>query len=96
MNTDRLVEDSFLEGLMTEQKDVFPRKLRLVPEKKIFAGVCAGLAYSLGVEMWIIRFLVILLAMFDLGATLITYLVAMWIVPTWEETPADFDTVTGD
>lgn len=81
---------------MTEQEDVFPRKLRKVPDKSMFDGVCAGLAYSLGIQMWIIRFLVILLAMFDLGATFITYLVAMWVLPDWEETPADFDTVTGD
>ena len=70
------------------------RKLRKVAEKKWIGGVCAGIAYWLGVAVWVVR-LVLTLSVVCFGFGVLLY-VLLWIfMPEWEETPADYDAVAG-
>lgn len=71
------------------------RKLRRITEDrhKRAGGVCAGVAYWLGAPVWLIRGLWVFASVFGgFGGGLY---VALWIcMPKWEETPADYDSVT--
>ena len=70
------------------------RKLRKVPGRKWIGGVCAGIAYWLGIPAWLAR-LVLTLSVLCLGFGALLY-VLLWIfMPAWEETPADYDAVAG-
>ena len=70
------------------------RKLRKVRGRKWIGGVCAGIAYTLGVPAWLVRVVLTLsLICFGFGALLY---VLLWIfMPAWEETPADYDALAG-
>jgi len=71
----------------------FGRELRKVPGRERIAGVCAGIAYWLGLEIWLIR-LVFLILLFANGVGLVIY-VLLWIaLDDWKTTPKDFDELT--
>jgi phage shock protein C len=72
-----------------------PRKLKKVPDRKRIAGVCAGFAYWLSVEVWFMRLMWILL-IFVNGIGLFAYILFWMVLPKWENTPQDFDEATGD
>ncbi|WP_409422834.1 PspC domain-containing protein [Pseudaeromonas sp. ZJS20] len=42
-------------------------------------GVCAGLAHRLGMEIWLVRLLVVLAALFGLGGILVLLYLAAWL-----------------
>lgn len=42
-------------------------------------GVCAGLAHRLGVEIWVVRLVVVLVALFGLGGILVLLYLAAWL-----------------
>ena len=71
------------------------RKFRRATERGKVLGICAGFAYWMGVEVWIVRVLWLLLAVFSGGYMAFIYLLFV-VIPPWRETPPDFDTVTGD
>lgn len=71
------------------------RKLRRVKGKKWIAGVCAGVGYRIGKPVWMVRLLWTCMVIFW-GFGILLY-VLMWILmPVWEETPTDYNEVTGD
>ena len=71
------------------------RKLRKVKGKKWVAGVCAGVAYWLGIPTWLARLVWTSLVIFA-GFGLLLY-VLLWIfMPVWPATPPDYEAVTGD
>ena len=77
-------------------KKVFKRKVRRVEGgQEWIAGVCAGVAYSIGMPVWIVRLLVFL-TIFALGAGLLVYAALAIFMPAWKQVPSDFDEVTGD
>ncbi|HWR98731.1 MAG TPA: PspC domain-containing protein [Candidatus Methanoperedens sp.] len=70
------------------------RKMRKIPEKKWIGGVCAGIAYGLGLPAWGVR-LLLTLSVLGLGFGVLLY-VLLWIfMPAWDATPADYDEVAG-
>lgn len=70
------------------------RKLRKVVGRKAIAGVCAGVAYWLGLPTWVVRLVWSAAAIFyGFGALL--YLLLWIFMPKWEEVPLDYDRVTG-
>jgi phage shock protein PspC (stress-responsive transcriptional regulator) len=52
---------------------------------RVLGGVCGGLAATLHVNPWWIRWLFVLLAVVSLGAFAVLYLLLWWIVP--QESP---------
>ena len=72
------------------------RKFRLLGKgEKWIGGVCAGLAYWVGIQVWIMR-LVWLWVFIFLGFGVIPYIIFWAFVPRWKETPEDFGEITGD
>jgi phage shock protein PspC (stress-responsive transcriptional regulator) len=70
------------------------RRLRKVEERKWIGGVCAGVAYWLGVPAWLVR-LVLTLSVIGFGFGVLLYLLLWIFMPTWDATPADYDAVAG-
>ena len=70
------------------------RRLRKVEERKWIGGVCAGVAYWLGVPAWLVR-LVLTLSVVGFGFGVLLYLLLWIFMPEWEATPADYDAVAG-
>lgn len=68
------------------------KKIRRSEDQAWIAGVCAGIAYSLGIQAWILRvILFILICMWGVG---LGVYVLLWIfVPKWEEDPNDIDDI---
>jgi phage shock protein PspC (stress-responsive transcriptional regulator) len=66
---------------------ILSRKVRRVPGKNWLGGVCAGFAYFIGVQVWLIRIL---------WVCIFPYILFWVFVPQWREIPSDFDEVTGD
>lgn len=52
---------------------MFDKPLYRDPDSGKLAGVCAGLAHSLGAETWLIRIIAVTLAITNLGLFLIIY-----------------------
>ena len=48
---------------------------------RIIAGVCAGIADYLGMDVTVVRLLVVLLTLFTAGTGILAYLVAWAIIP---------------
>lgn len=73
------------------------RKLRRIPHPyRWLGGICAGIAYCLGIEVWVTR-LIFALLLFALHFYILMPYVLFWIfLPKWKETPEDFEEVTGD
>ncbi len=71
------------------------RKLSIGHEKKWIGGVCGGVAYWLGVPIWIVRLIwAALIIGYGLGFGL--YILCWIFMPRWQETPNDLLEVTGD
>lgn len=71
-------------------------KFRRAPAgKRWIGGVCAGIAYTMGAPVWVVR-LVVLLAILFWGLGILPYLVLWILVPRWDALPPDFDARTGD
>jgi phage shock protein C len=71
-----------------------PRRLYRIMSKKRIAGICAGFAYWLSIEVWLMRLMWIVLLLYGIG--FVAYIL-FWIVLPKEETASpDFDAVTGD
>ncbi|MDO8523442.1 MAG: PspC domain-containing protein [bacterium] len=60
-----------------------------------FGGVCAGLAYYLGMPTWIVR-LVWAILIFGAGTGLFLYILLCIFVPKWDGVPKNFAEITGD
>lgn len=71
------------------------RKLRRVTEHKWLGGVCSGIAYALGAPVWVVRLVWTALAI-SFGIGVVTYILFWIFMPKWEDTPDDFETVTGE
>jgi|GEM_PF-394804 phage shock protein PspC (stress-responsive transcriptional regulator) len=71
------------------------RKLRRVTDEEWIAGVCAGVAYKLGIPVWTVRLAWVLCSIFY-GVGLLPYLLLWIFLPEWVNTPGDFNRVTGD
>ena len=71
------------------------RKLRLMPNEGWFAGVCAGIAYWVGMPVWIIR-LISAIIVLSSGVGFFLYIILWIFLPKWDDTPADFEEITGD
>jgi phage shock protein PspC (stress-responsive transcriptional regulator) len=69
------------------------RPFKRVKKAAWLGGICAGLAYALGVPTWLTRALWLLLF---LGAGIggLIYLVLWLVVPQWPEEPLDYAAVT--
>ncbi len=71
-------------------------KFRRAPAgKRWLGGVCAGLAYTMGAPVWVVRLIVLLTFLFW-GVGILPYVLLWIVVPKWPEVPSDFDTRTND
>lgn len=71
------------------------RKLRKVCDDAFIGGVCAGVAYWLGIPVWLTR-LLWACASFYYGFGVGLYILLWIFMPEWEEAPEDYNEVTGD
>ncbi|MBI4142818.1 PspC domain-containing protein [Candidatus Uhrbacteria bacterium] len=71
------------------------RKLRCSDDHHWIGGVCAGVAYWVGIPVWLVRLGWTLVSLYY-GAGVVPYLLLWIFLPSWEHDPADFETVTGD
>jgi len=79
-----------------EQKNKQPQKSNKVyryPGVGWFGGVCAGIAYRLKVQVWIVR-LITFLAIFLLELPLLIYILC-WIFMPKKRTPKDYNKICG-
>jgi phage shock protein PspC (stress-responsive transcriptional regulator) len=68
------------------------RKLKRITGKECIGGVCAGVAYWLGLPTWIVRLVWAWFVLF-VGIGLVLYIL-MWIfMPKWKDTPDDYEEV---
>lgn len=69
------------------------RPFRKIPngEHSLLCGVCAGIAYAVGLPAWLIR-LTFLLTM---GPNIVVYIILAILTPGWDKVPEDFDQVAG-
>ena len=65
------------------------RSLKRIPKKSWLGGLCAGIAYSLGTPMWVVRAIWVLACLVS-GVGILIYLVLWAFVPGMEEVPDDF------
>jgi len=70
------------------------KKLRRIREKGWVGGVCAGVAYRLGVPTWAVRMGLFLSAVFY-GFGLGAYILLWIFVPGTDELPGDFEKRAG-
>lgn len=63
------------------------RRLYRIPEKKLLAGVCTGLAAYFGIDVVLVRIVFVVLTLFT-GIFALVYLAMMFIVPR-ADTPAE-------
>lgn len=64
-------------------------------DRRLVGGVCGGLAYFLGVPIWLVR-LVWAMVFFGGGVGFVIYMLLWIFLPEWTRTPDDFQEVTGD
>ena len=60
--------------------------------ERILGGVCGGLATRLRINLWLLRLIVVALAVGSQGAAAVMYLALWWAIP--QDTPIE-DTQTG-
>ena len=58
-----------------------PRRLTRRDQDKMIAGVCSGIAAHLGVDVTIVRLLMVAITVFTGGAGLLVYLAGWWLMP---------------
>ena len=68
------------------------RSFKRVVGKEWIAGVCAGLAYWIGMPTWLVR----LIFFIFIGKLLLLYLILWIFMPEWEKTPDDYEKITDD
>ena len=71
------------------------RKLRKMSDEAWIGGVCAGWGYWAGCPVWLIRLVWFLNSLFYRFGSVVDVLLRNFL-PAWEETPEDFEEVTGD
>ena len=69
------------ESYSSPQNPVAPRRLTRREQDKMIAGVCSGLAAHLGVDVTVVRLLMVALTVFTGGAALLVYLAGWWLMP---------------
>lgn len=76
--------------------DQYPRRTKFYLDKqnKKWLGVCAGIADYTGLDVTVVRLIVVVLTVLGSGATLIAYFIAAWMAPVKpgslrEDTPED-------
>lgn len=68
--------------------------LRKLQSRALVGGVCAGLAYWVGVPMWMARVCVVALAVF-FPPSILVYALMWMFMPAWSVEPADFEKQVG-
>lgn len=58
------------------------------------AGICAGLAYALGMQTSVVRLLVIVLMFLSFSVVFWAYLIVWIVADEWDVDPADYGLVT--
>ncbi len=53
-------------------------------------GVCAGLAYAIGIPIWIVR-VIWIFTVWYYGTGIFVYIVLTLVVDEWKEDPPDFE-----
>jgi phage shock protein PspC (stress-responsive transcriptional regulator) len=71
-----------------------PKLVRIPQEGKI-GGVCAGVAYYLGVNVTFVRIVWVLVTVFGVGTGLIVYVVCWALLPVAAFVPSDYAERTG-
>lgn len=74
-----------------KKEPVKDEKLYRYPDVGWLGGVCAGIAYRLKIQTWIVR-LVTLLAILFLEVPLIVYIL-LWIFMPKKDMPKDYDKI---
>jgi len=62
------------------------QNFKRITAEGVFSGVCAGLAYWIGIPTWIVRVLWGGLC-FCYGVGFVPYLLLWFFLPEWDETP---------
>lgn len=65
------------------------RPIKKIPDAGFF-GVCAGIAYSLGIQTWMVRLLFVVLYLYFTTAIIIPYFIIALLLPEWNDTPEDY------
>ncbi len=79
---------------MTKKVNDGLKQFKRIEDRSMVGGVCAGLAYRLGVATWLVR-LLFFLSIWFFAVGLWAYL-ALWLfVPAAEKTPEDYAERTG-
>ncbi len=63
------------------------RQLRRLPDRGVIAGVCAGIAERLNVDVLLIRIMAVVLTIGSGGLGAIFYVAAWLVIPPAESTP---------
>ncbi len=71
------------------------KRLKRITSDGWIAGICAGLAYFLGLRTWMVRLIVVGLAL-AYGTGVVAYIVLWIFMPEWSSTPSDYGKVSGD
>jgi phage shock protein PspC (stress-responsive transcriptional regulator) len=64
-------------------------KLKRITGRAWIGGVCAGVAYWLGLPTWILRMVWAMMAL-CYGLGIVSYIVLWIFMPRWENDPSDY------
>jgi phage shock protein PspC (stress-responsive transcriptional regulator) len=69
---------------------MFKSEFRKLPTNNGLLGVCSGIAYALGVKVWLVRALFFLACVFTGFIAFWIYLILALCVPEWKVIPKDY------
>ena len=85
-------DDNGLEPIRKVNREL--KSLRRLPQKGMVGGVCAGLAYRIGMPTWLLRLSLALLVLLK-GVGVGIYLLLWIFLPRQDATPTDYRDRTG-
>lgn len=69
------------------------REFKRITGEEWIGGVCAGLAYWLGIPTWLVRLCWVGVSFFS-GVGIIIYILLWIFTPEWDATPDDYEEIT--
>lgn len=71
-------------------KETEYRKLYCIREVETWGGLCAGIAYWLGISTWVVRLLMFMFIFSTFPTGLFLYILFAVLIPDAPETPEDY------
>jgi phage shock protein PspC (stress-responsive transcriptional regulator) len=68
-------------------------EFKLISKDECISGVCAGLAYALGVKTYLVRIATVLSVFLAGPVIILLYILLAMFVPEWDADPSDYEQI---